>query len=412
MLARRTLGRIASQPSVLGAAPSNARNMATLREIELRLKSVRNIEKITKSMKMIASTKLAKAQRAMLAGKEYGVANSEVSQHAPAENVGKHKLFIVISSDKGLCGGIHSSVSKATRRAFVDKESPVDEDSPIMVIGDKSKAQLSRALPHNLQLSFNQIGRDIPTFADAAGVADLVLRSGVKYDSIVIVYNKFVSAISYEPATVEIETADLLKESPGFRAYEMEDDVTKDLFEFSFANAIYAALVEGHACEQSARRNAMDNASKNASDMINRLQMQYNRGRQAAITNELVDIITGASALLPRWCGETSKSHLVSNYIAIMSFLVGPVSGVLVAGGVYYGFSTMIQTKTEQHRSDLHKLSRRLVDASANIPAPKPASERIAHRPFLSMLQSRWNTQLESCLPECYSLGSESHRMG
>ena len=74
----------------------------------------------------------------------------------------------------------------------------------------------------------------------------------------------------------------------------MEDDVTKDLSEFSLANAIYAALVESHACEQSARRNAMDNASKNATDMISRLQMQYNRGRQAAITNELVDIITGA----------------------------------------------------------------------------------------------------------------------
>ncbi|KAI0708525.1 ATP synthase F1 gamma [Earliella scabrosa] len=296
MLARRTLGRIASQPQVLGAAPSQARNMATLREIELRLKSVRNIEKITKSMKMIASTKLSKAQRAMQAGKEYGVANTEIFQHAANEESGKRKLFIVISSDKGLCGGIHSSVSKATRRALAEKDN-VEEDSPVMVIGDKSKAQLSRALPNNLVMTFNQIGRDIPTFADAAGVADLILTSGVQYDRIAIVYNKFVSAISYEAAVIEIDPENVLKEAPGFRAYEMEDDVTKDLSEFTLANAIYAALVEAHACEQSARRNAMDNASKNASDMINRLTMQYNRGRQAAITNELVDIITGASAL-------------------------------------------------------------------------------------------------------------------
>ncbi|KAI1792734.1 ATP synthase F1 gamma [Ganoderma leucocontextum] len=296
MLARRTLGRIASQPTALGAAPSQARNMATLREIELRLKSVRNIEKITKSMKMIASTKLAKAQRAMQAGKDYGVANKEIFSHAASEDTGKRKLFIVVSSDKGLCGGIHSSVSKATRRAFAEKDK-VEEDSPIMVIGDKSKAQLSRVLPRNIAMSFNQIGRDIPTFADAAGVADLILTSGAKYDTIAIVYNKFVSAISYESAIVEIEPETLLKESSGFRAYEMEDDVTKDLAEFTLANAIYAALVEAHACEQSARRNAMDNASKNASDMISRLTMQYNRGRQAAITNELVDIITGASAL-------------------------------------------------------------------------------------------------------------------
>jgi len=166
-----------------------------------------------------------------------------------------------------------------------------------MIIGDKSKMQLMRALPKNIALTFNQIGRDIPTFSDAAGVADLIIKSDAKYDSIVIVYNKFVSAISYEAATMNVMNEQMFKESPGFKAYEMEDDVTKDLAEFALANAIYAALVEGHACEMSSRRNAMDNASKNAGDMISSLQMQYNRGRQAAITNELVDIITGASAL-------------------------------------------------------------------------------------------------------------------
>lgn len=141
--------------------------------------------------------------------------HQELFQHAPAEDAGKRTLFIVVSSDKGLCGGIHSSVTKATRRAFAEKDK-VDEDSPIMVIGDKSKAQLSRLLPRNLVMSFNQIGRDIPTFADAAGVADLILTSGVKYDKIAIVYNKFVSAISYEPAIVEVESEALLKESRKF----------------------------------------------------------------------------------------------------------------------------------------------------------------------------------------------------
>ncbi|KAF9011741.1 ATPase, F1 complex, gamma subunit domain-containing protein [Cyathus striatus] len=266
--------------------------MATLREIELRLKSVRNIEKITKSMKMIASTKLAKAQRAMQAGKEYGLANAEVFANVPSDKPTPNKLFIVVSSDKGLCGGIHSSVSKATRHG-----STVSPESPIYIIGDKSKAQLARTWANNFQMTFNQIGRDIPTFADAAGVADLIVRSGVKYDSVVIVYNKFVSAISYDSAVMEIKGEEALKGSAAFSKYENEDDVTKDLAEFSLANAIYAALTEGHACEQSARRNAMDNASKNATDMIASLQMQYNRGRQAAITNELVDIITGASAL-------------------------------------------------------------------------------------------------------------------
>ena len=89
----------------------------------------------------------------------------------------------------------------------------MDSDSPIMVIGDKSKAQLSRALPKNISLTFNQIGRDIPTFADAAGVADLIVKSDVKYDSIAIVHNKFVSSISYEPSVVEVQTEERLKES-------------------------------------------------------------------------------------------------------------------------------------------------------------------------------------------------------
>ena len=139
-----------------------------------------------------------------------------------------------------------------------------------MVIGDKSKAQLSRALPSNMQLTFNQIGHDIPTFADAAAVADLIAQSGVKYDSVVVVYNKFLNTISYEAATVEVRGADTLKESSAylklwnidlrvgppflsFKVYENEDDATSDLAGFSLENAIYAALIEGHACEQSAR---------------------------------------------------------------------------------------------------------------------------------------------------------------
>lgn len=154
---------------------------------------------------------------------------------------------------------------------LADTQNPVDADSPIMVVGDKSKGQLARVLGKNLTLTFNQIGRDIPTFADAAGVADLIVKSGVEYDSIALVYNKFVSAISYEAGIVEVANENTFKESrksfvcslvddiymsspvAGFRAYEMEDDVTKDLAEFSLANAVYAALVEAHACEQSAR---------------------------------------------------------------------------------------------------------------------------------------------------------------
>lgn len=137
----------------------------------------------------------------------------EIFTNTPAESAGKRKLFVVVSSDKGLCGGIHSSVSKYTRAAINSKDGSVDADSPVMIIGDKSKAQLSRAIPNNLAMTFNQIGRDIPTFADAASVADLIVKSGVKYDSVVIVYNKFVSAISFESHAIEVQTEVSLREA-------------------------------------------------------------------------------------------------------------------------------------------------------------------------------------------------------
>ena len=140
--------------------------------------------------------------------------------NTPSETTTPNKLFIVVSSDKGLCGGIHSSLTKATRKALTgDPESPlpagtqVSRESPIAVIGDKSKNQLIRHWNSNYSITFNQIGRDIPTFADAAGVADLIIKSGIKFDSVVLVYNKFVSALSYETGVMEVKGEEALKES-------------------------------------------------------------------------------------------------------------------------------------------------------------------------------------------------------
>lgn len=171
-------------------------------------------------------------------------------------------------------------------------------DGPaIFALGDKPKAQLSRALPKNIAFTFSQVGRDIPTFADASAVADKIVSSGIKFDKVNIVYNAYVSAMSFESAIAEVLSEQALRDAPGFKTYEQEEDTTKDLAEFALANAIFATLVEGHAAEINSRRNAMDNASKNAGDMINSLNLQFNRSRQAQITNDLVDIVTGAAAL-------------------------------------------------------------------------------------------------------------------
>ncbi|KAF9925871.1 atp3 gamma subunit of the F1 sector of mitochondrial F1F0 ATP synthase [Linnemannia zychae] len=279
--------------SVLSAGVQT-RNMGTLREIQLRLNAIKNIGKITKSMKMIASTKVSKAQRAMDSARAYGASSSSIYQNAhtvPLEN--EEKVYIVSSSDRGLCGGIHSSVAKATRKLIAADGTT----SEIIVLGDKAKNQMARTNRADIQLSFNQIGKAIPTFAEACAAADTIKSSGVKFDTATIVYNQFKSAIAYEAVPINVYSPAALKASDAFAAYEVDDEILENYNEFLFANNIYWGLVEGHASEMSAKRTAMENATKNAGEMVDRLTMTYNRSRQAAITSELVDIITGASAL-------------------------------------------------------------------------------------------------------------------
>ncbi|MCJ1232906.1 atp3 gamma subunit of the F1 sector of mitochondrial F1F0 ATP synthase [Varicellaria rhodocarpa] len=272
----------------------NTANYATLREIEGRLKSIRNIEKITKTMKIVASTKLTRAQRAMTESRSYGQSSNTVFEKAETkaiEGEGKKTLIVVASSDKGLCGGIHSGLSKATRRLLETKP-----DADLVVIGEKSKAQLGRSSGKKMQLSFAGIGKDVPTFADAQAIADQIVLLPTDYSDIQIIYNKFINATSYEATPIEAFSEEAIASSPNFTAFEIDSEVLSNLREYALANSLYWALAEGHACEQSARRNAMDNASKNAGDMINKFQILFNRTRQAVITGELVEIITGAAA--------------------------------------------------------------------------------------------------------------------
>jgi len=296
MLSRavRPAVRAVSRPAVANA--NATANFATLREIEDRLKSIRNIEKITKTMKIVASTKLTRAQRAMTESRTYGQTSNTVFDKAETKALeegaaDKKNLIIICSSDKGLCGGIHSGMSRLTRRLI--EQNPNTE---VAVVGEKCKAQLGRSNGRNLVLTFAGIGRDVPTFADAQAIADQISRLSTEYASVKILYNKFLNATSYEPVLIEAFSEEAIAQSPNFSTFEIEGDVLSNLREYSLANSLYWALAEGHACEQSARRNAMDNASKNAGDMIQRFTILFNRTRQAVITGELVEIITGATA--------------------------------------------------------------------------------------------------------------------
>ncbi|KAF2459819.1 ATPase, F1 complex, gamma subunit domain-containing protein [Lineolata rhizophorae] len=290
--ALRAGAAIAARPAGLNA--SQAATYATLREIEGRLKSIRNIEKITKTMKIVASTKMTRAQRAMTESRTYGQTSNTVFEEAetkPEEAEGKKSLLVVCSSDKGLCGGIHSGLSRRTRKMLADAP-----ETDLVVVGDKCKAQLSRSNGKQFVLSFAGIGRDVPTFADAQAIADQIALLPQDYTSVQILYNKFVNAQSYEPVTVEAFSEEAIANSPNFAAFEIDDEVLSNMREYALANSLYWALAEGHACEQSARRNAMDNATKNAGDMISKFTILFNRTRQAVITGELVEIITGATA--------------------------------------------------------------------------------------------------------------------
>ncbi|ANB13302.1 F1F0 ATP synthase subunit gamma [Sugiyamaella lignohabitans] len=243
---------------------------------------------------IVASTRLGKAQRAMAISRIYGETTKEVfdkSEAAVPENSPK-KLLIVMSSDKGLCGSIHSQLARAAR-ARLEKF----PDADVVAVGDKTKAQLSRTNAKNIVLSISQIGKEAPTFNEAAVIADQISQLGKQYDDVEVLYNKFVSGVSFEPTIRPAFTTAAIEEAPKFSTYELEDEVVGNLSEFSLANYILWGLAEGHAAEISARRSAMDNASKNANEMIGKYSILYNRTRQAVITNELVDIITGASSL-------------------------------------------------------------------------------------------------------------------
>lgn len=160
-------------------------------------------------MKVIASTRLTRAQKAMSESRNYGQTANTVFEKAETKALDDKKtLLVVASSDKGLCGGIHSGLSKATRRVL--QEFP---NSDIVVLGEKAKAQLSRTNANDLVLSFANVCKDIPTFADAQAVADQIALLPTDYASVKIIYNHFVNAQSYEPVTIEAYSEEAITNS-------------------------------------------------------------------------------------------------------------------------------------------------------------------------------------------------------
>jgi len=273
----------------------------TLKEISRRLKSVKNIQKITKSMKMVSAAKYAKAEKDLRLIRPYGTANTEFNKQvdlpalADAPDRKKH-LIVATTSDRGLCGAIHSSIIKEVKNLIKNKKDGLD--TKIVCIGDKSKSVLQRIFAASILFSVNEIGKKNVTFNDATAIANEILGSGYEFDSGEILYNKFKSAISYTTSNQPFYSTSLISNAKNFGLYDSLDASTiQNYQEYQLASAIYYGLKENATSEQSARMSAMDNASKNAGEMIGKLTLYYNRTRQAVITRELIEIISGAAAL-------------------------------------------------------------------------------------------------------------------
>eukprot|EP00049_Salpingoeca_infusionum_P004659 m.82177 g.82177 ORF g.82177 m.82177 type:complete len:290 (-) comp12676_c0_seq1:270-1139(-) len=283
--------------TVRAAVPSGARGMATLKQISMRLKSVTNIQKITKSMKMVSSAKFKRAETQMKSVRPVGAAAQALTEKAGITvDEPKKRLMVPVSSDRGLCGGIHSGLCRFIRARIANFDG--ETDYAIATVGDKTRGILQRTHKNQVIMSANEVGRLPPTFDEAAFFAGQLLDLGFEADAIEVIYNKFKSPVAYEVTTISVPSVKAIADKEELNAYDdIDAETLRSYQEFSLASSIYFAMVEGQASEQSARMSAMENATNNAGDMIETLQLTFNRTRQAVITRELIEIISGAAAL-------------------------------------------------------------------------------------------------------------------
>ncbi|MCC6000960.1 MAG: F0F1 ATP synthase subunit gamma [Pararhodobacter sp.] len=293
--------------------------MPSLKDLKNRINSVKSTRKITKAMQMVAAAKLRRAQEAAEAARPYaermaavvnGLAASVAgSESAPRLLAGtgadQVHLLVVMTAERGLCGGFNSSIVKLARvhaNALLKQGKTVK----IITVGKKGREQLRRDLGDHLiaHVDLTEVKR--VGYADARGITDDLLArfDAGEFDVATIFYNRFQSVISQIPTAQQVVPAVVpeVDESAagGASLYEYEpseEAILEDLLPRSVATQIFAALLENGASEQGARMSAMDNATRNAGDMIDRLTIVYNRSRQAAITKELIEIISGAEAL-------------------------------------------------------------------------------------------------------------------
>ena len=291
--------------------------MPSLKDLKTRINSVKSTQKITSAMKMVAAAKLRRAQDSAEKGRPYAdrmqqIVNSLASKadpiSAPQLLVGNGQdnihLMVVVSADRGLCGGFNGAITRQTRTE-VARLRGEGKTVTLLMVGRKSADALRRELGDSYIDSLEGIQGTAVEYADAASIGETVRNGfeGSEFDVCTVIFNKFKSAISQEvtlkrliPAEVGEDTQD---DDAGV-SYEYEPDEEELLAAVlprNISTQVYSALLESSAAELAARMTAMDNATRNAGDLIERLTLVYNRTRQATITKELIEIISGAEAV-------------------------------------------------------------------------------------------------------------------
>ena len=291
--------------------------MATLDDLKKRIASVKSTQKITKAMKMVAAAKLRRAQENAEKGRPYSEKMNNIilnlssgisdKENAPKllSGTGEDKvhLCIVLTSDRGLCGGFNTNIIKKAKTYF-QKISDEGKTLKIITVGSKGYDQLKRVYKDYIveRISF----KDSKTinYLDAEKVGKMIIENFEKeeFDVCTIFYNKFknvITQIPQEQQIIPLKTSEA-EENSSEDNYEFEpdeDEILSNLLPKNISTQIFKAMLENSASEQGSRMSAMDNATRNAGEMVDKLTIEYNRSRQAAITKELIEIISGAESL-------------------------------------------------------------------------------------------------------------------
>ena len=291
--------------------------MASLDDLKKRIASVKSTQKITKAMKMVAAAKLKRAQDSAEKGRPYSEKMNNIilnlsegisdKENAPKllSGTGRDQihLCVVMTSDRGLCGGFNSNIIKKAKSYF-SKLSSEGKELKIITVGSKGNDQLKRVFGNKIIENISFKNSKNANFFDAEKVSKVIIEKFQKeeFDICTIFFNQFKNVITQIPQAQQIiplktQTDEKEKSEDNYEFEPDEDEILTNLLPKNISTQIFKAMLENSASEQGARMSAMDNATRNAGEMVDKLTIEYNRSRQAAITKELIEIISGAESL-------------------------------------------------------------------------------------------------------------------